>query len=342
MSWCTDHLIDVFRKAGHSPEGWSKAADEFLVRVSETAADTAGSSRDENCALAAAALERSGRTSEVILFLTEEAAAAKSYVRLFKYLVRFGMADEALNQAEKGILAAFLDPGGQAEELRRLRAELWTEKQEWVPVLGYYICNTAEKPSSSKLEDVLYGPIKETARHLKRWPEVRAFILEFLETGTLPWEQAGGAWLKPDQAELAGRKFRDVQFPQAESLVRIAVCEKQPAEILKWYDRLLEDRAGSSPWAYRRPFFENRLDLEVAKAVINFDPGRTLEIWKKAAESSIAETNRGGYQRAGSFLINIRDLMIKLKKENEWQEYLAGLRSVHKRKRVLLEELDNL
>jgi uncharacterized Zn finger protein len=104
----------------------------------------------------------------------------------------------------------------------------------------------------------------------------------------------------------------------------------------------VEARIKSESWGYCRPFFENELDQEVAQAVINFDPGRTLGIWKKAAESAIDVKKRKGYRKAEGIFANIRDLMIKLKMEKEWQEYLASLRSVHKRKYFLMQLLDKL
>jgi hypothetical protein len=340
----SDHLIEVFLEAGHSPAAWSKAADEFLARVSKSPADGSGCSRDKICDFAALALERSGRTAEIIPLLTKEAGVTKSYERLVKYLAGAGMADEALKQAEKGILAAGRELDGMAPELRRLRSELWTKKRVWLPVLGYHLCQAADSSSDGEPDEDLYGPIKKTAQHLKRWPEVRTGFLKFLETGTLLWNQAGGAWLKPDKAELAGREFRNLEFPQFEALIRIAAKEKQPAEVLKWYDRLLIDRVSfkSKSRAFFDPFFDDRIDLEAAQAVINFDPDRTLEIWVKAAETSIAKTKLDGYQKAGHHLGDIRDLMIKLKKEKQWQKYLASLRFDHKRKRLLMPILDKL
>jgi uncharacterized Zn finger protein len=342
MAWGKAGHLNVFLEAGHLPESWSKAADEFLARVSKTSADQAASFRNKICDFAVLALAKSGRTAEIIPLLTEEAELTNSYGRLVKHLAGAGLEDEALKQAETGILADGRDREMQARELRRLRAGLWTEKQEWVPVLGYHICNMAENPSSSKLEEDLYGPIKETAQHLKLWPEVRTGFLKFLETGTLPWEQAGGAWLKPDQAELDERGFGKLKFPQYEALIRIAVYEKQPAEVLKWYDRLLTDRVKSKSRAFFDPFSDDKLALQVAQSVKDFDPDRSLDIWVKAAESAIAETKPYGYQRAGSLLEKIRDLMIKQNKEKKWQDYLAGLRSAHRRKRLLMPILAKL
>jgi uncharacterized Zn finger protein len=342
MPWGSAGQLKVFLEAGHFPENWSKAADEFLARVSKTSADRTGACRDEICDFAVEALERAGRTAEIIPLLTKEAGLTNSYERLVKRLAGAGMADEALKQAEKGILAGGQGRERRDRELRLMRAGIWTEKQEWLPVLGYYICNTADSTSSSSPDEDLYGPIKEAAQHLKRWPEVRTSFLEFLETGTLPWVQKGTAWIKPDQAELKERRFGNLNFPQFAALIRIFVKENKPAEVLKWYDRLLEARAKSNSWVFSRPFFEDKIDLQVAKAVKDSAPDRTLDIWVKAAESSIAETKPDGYQRAGHHLENIRDLMIKLKKEKQWQEYLAGLRSVHIRKRLLMPLLDKL
>jgi uncharacterized Zn finger protein len=56
----------------------------------------------------------------------------------------------------------------------------------------------------------------------------------------------------------------------------------------------------------------------------------------KADERQIAQTKPNAYDAAASHLRKARDLLKKLKREEEWKSYLSKLRQANARKRNLL------
>ncbi len=82
--------------------------------------------------------------------------------------------------------------------------------------------------------------------------------------------------------------------------------------------------------------------ISIAGAVADRYPDRALAIWKDLAEKEIALTKPNAYETAAGYLRKVRTLLKKLKRENEWKDYLSQLRQANIRKRSFLEILDRL
>ena len=132
-------------------------------------------------------------------------------------------------------------------------------------------------------------------------------------------------------------EVRHTDFPMIETLIDIAIAEKRPDEVIRWYDRRKPGSAGSG-WTWWTWFQEDK----IAEAVADAYPDRAVNIWKKLAESQIAQTQPKAYEVAAGFLRNIRRTFKKLGRDSEWLSYLAQLRSANARKKKLLEILDIL
>ena len=113
-------------------------------------------------------------------------------------------------------------------------------------------------------------------------------------------------------------------------LIDIAIHEKQPDQVLRWYDMKPEDYVGA-----------DRMD-RVATAVMEYAPDRAVGLWKKLAEWEISNVQPSAYEAAVVYLRKLSGLLKKLGREAEWKDYLAGLRAAHARKRRLMETLDTL
>ena len=118
------------------------------------------------------------------------------------------------------------------------------------------------------------------------------------------------------------------------TLINIAIAEKRPDEVIRWYD--LQE---AQPFAWRFNWFQ---EDQVAKAVAEAYPDRAIAIWKKLAEGQIAQTQPKAYELAAGFLRNVRRTLKKLGRDKEWQSYVTGIRQANARKRRLLEVLDSL
>ena len=118
-------------------------------------------------------------------------------------------------------------------------------------------------------------------------------------------------------------------------LIELAIAEKKPTEVLKWYD-MKPSTIGYS-WGY---MYTSSLD--VAQAIKEKYPDRAIAIWKEQAESAISRIQVSGYQEAGTYLREVQNTLKRLNREQEWEAYLSELRNENKRRPRCLEVLDGL
>ena len=171
-------------------------------------------------------------------------------------------------------------------------------------------------------------------------PAVEAWTRYFLETGHLPRTKGRKRKGEPDDKwPLPSTGFhediRPAEGPVTQTLIEIAIAEKQIEAVLKWYD--LE----TSRTDYRRGYMPVS-SLQIAEMVKEKYPDRAIEIWKEQAESAISRVQVSGYQEAGTYLREVRDTLKRLNKEDEWEAYLSELRDQNKRRPRCLEVLDGL
>ena len=117
--------------------------------------------------------------------------------------------------------------------------------------------------------------------------------------------------------------------------IEIAMDEKQPDEVVKWYDFPGPKSGYFRGWGEH---MENRIAQAIEKAY----PDRAAVIWKGLAEGQIALTKPAAYDVAAGYLKKLRDLMTSLNKGEEWISYVAGLRQTNARKPRLLQTLATL
>jgi uncharacterized Zn finger protein len=117
-----------------------------------------------------------------------------------------------------------------------------------------------------------------------------------------------------------------------ENLIDIAIFEKKPDQVLRWYDQRIKRRFG---WYSLE---EDR----IASAIKTHAPDRAVAIWKAMAEGLIAQVKPRAYQEAATYLRKARQVMAGQKKQKEWDKYLDGLRERHFRKRRFIEIMEGL
>ncbi|MDP2970531.1 MAG: SWIM zinc finger domain-containing protein, partial [Deltaproteobacteria bacterium] len=123
--------------------------------------------------------------------------------------------------------------------------------------------------------------------------------------------------------------------PLTNVLIDIAISEKRPEDVLRWYDHQ-KSKKGVYWWG------EGYQEDSVAGAVADHYPDRALAIWKSLAEKQIALTKPKAYEEAARYLKKVHSLLNKLKKEDEWKGYLLKLRQTHIKKSKLMEILTRL
>lgn len=273
-------------------------------------------------------LERAGRHEEIIPLCRQEAERTGSYLRLVEQLRKAKRWEEAEQWIRKGIAATEKRWPGIASQLRASFVEMRKGAQDWTSVAALHADDFFAEPSLKTFQT-----LQQAAKRAGVLPAVRAAALHYLETGavpkpsTLPWPLPDGG-LKPAIERPAARP------PMTDTLIDIAIAEKRPDEVLRWYDQRKPRPRG---WDYGW-FAEDR----IAEAVMEAYPDRAVAIWKQLAERQIALTKPKAYEEAAGYLRKALRVQKQLGKEQEWLGYLASLRRANERKRRLVQILDTL
>jgi uncharacterized Zn finger protein len=293
----------------------AKGADEFSHNYE----------RDRLSHWAIHALERAGREAEIIPLCIAEVKRTGSYDRLVQRL----MAARRYEDAEKWIMEGLRAIGekwpGIGACLRDKLREIRALEQNWPVVAALQVEEFVRHPSLQAFTDCRKASVKA-----KTWPKVREFLLGYLEKGELPWKQKDCP-LPESGLDRPGVDHRN-RFPLISDLIDIAILEKKPEQVLKWYDQRPKGRFGV-PW----------LDEDaIADAVQVQAPERAVAIWKNKAERLIAQVKPSAYQEAVKYLRKAGLVMSKQNNQAQWDQYLGNLREKHARKRRLIEILDGL
>jgi len=121
----------------------------------------------------------------------------------------------------------------------------------------------------------------------------------------------------------------------ADVLIDVAIEEKRPDDVLKWYDLCKSKKQVFWGW-------DGYQEDQVAEAVADHHPDRAIDIWKSIAERQIALTKPKAYEAAAVHLKKVHNLLKKLQRESEWKSYLLNLRQSNARKTKLIEILSRL
>ena len=333
---------EMFWEQQHTVADWDTLAEKLLQRL-DTFAPAKSEDRfsrdyrrDSLTDWIITALENAGRKDEIIPLCEREAVKTGSYVRLVKRLLAAGRREEAEQWIHKGINALQRRWPGITSELRAILCGMREQEKDWLSVAAFRSDDFFTHPT---LET--FKALQKAAQRAEVWPSVRAAAIHYLKTGQPPekTEQAAGdraipPWPLPESGVKESLEMSQKDFPMIRTLIDIAIAEEKPEEVVRWYNR-----QETQPFSWRLTWFQ---EDQVAKAIAEAYPDRAIAIWKKLAEDQIVQTQPKAYEMAAGFLRSIRRTLKKLRREKEWQIYIAGLRQVNARKRRLLEVLDGL
>jgi uncharacterized Zn finger protein len=324
----------AFWDRSHPVEAWNGLAEQLAQRLAQDRQSKAQDAysekfrRDRLSNWLILALERAGRREEIIPLCRQEAEKTGSYIRLVEQLKKGKQWEEAAEWIRKGVSATEKQWPGIAAQLRTMFREMRERQQNWQSA-------AALRADEFFLETSVqtFQALEKAAQRAKVGPKVRAAVLQYLETGTRP--QPSTQFWPLSESELKPTTGRlPTQPPNRDLLIEIAIAEKQPDEVLRWYDRR---KPRSRGWDTRW-FTEDR----IAEAVVARYPERAVAIWKQLAEAQIAFTKPKAYDMAAGYLRKVGRVLKQQGKEQDWQGYLTALRRTHERKRRLVETLDIL
>ena len=325
---------ESFWKKKQQASDWSAVADKLMERLNSLQPAKGEDSfsrsyrRDQLSNWIIRAFENAGRQEQIIPLCEQEAVKTGSYTRLVDALRKAKRLGEAEQWIHRGIKATQKELPGIASNLRDVLRDMREKEGNWKQVAAFRADDFLGSPSLHSYEDM-----KKAVERAKVWPTVRQGALRYLETGKLP--QADSSWPLPETNVAKDTDYRREKAPMIHTLIDIAIAEKRTDDVLRWYDHPRSQKGGSWGWDGFR-------EDDIAEALATRYPDRVLDIWKKLAEKQIALTKPNAYEIAAGHLRKARDLLKKLKREDEWKGYLLELRQTHARKTKLLEILDHL
>ena len=312
---------------------WNIVADKLLERLShfqpmeEEDNFSRDYRRDRLSDWVICSLENAGRYEEIIPLCEREAEKTGSYMRIVNFLRKAKRWEEAERWIHKGIKATQNRWPGIASGLRNALREMREREGDWLRVAAFRAEDFFREPTLRTFQE-----LQKAAKRAEAWPAVRAAAMRYLETGKLP--RTNPPWPLPETGAIETGEAGQRKFPLIDTLIDIAIAEKWPDDVIRWYDKRKPRETG---W-WSRGFQDDK----VAEAVVDLYPDRALGIWKKLAETEIAFAKPRAYEAAAGYLRKAHRVLKKLGREKEWQGYLAQLREANVRKRRLLEILDSL
>lgn len=316
---------------GKHPESvWSTFADQLLGRLKTFDEVKKGDfssryERDRFSDWAIHALEEAGREKEIIPLCESEARLTGSYERLIKRLMTENRYEEAETWIQKGIAKIKKEWPGTASRLRERLQEIRRMQKNWPVVAAMAVDEFVRSPSQQT-----FSECRKATEKTNHWAKVREFLLRFLETGNPPWQQKG--WPLPESGLDRPKPNRKDTFPMIFELIELAILEKKPDQVLKWYDRRPKGRFG---------WFGVDEDA-IATAVQSHAPDRAVAMWKKKAEGLIAQVKPSAYREAAIYLRKAAAVMAEQQQQAQWDQYIRQLRKTHARKYRLMEILNGL
>ena len=126
-----------------------------------------------------------------------------------------------------------------ASGLRDKLLEIRTVEKNWPAVAAMAAEEFVRRPSQQAFTEC-----KKACDKAKVWPKVRESLLRYLGNGELPWEQKG--WPLPESGLDRPRANKQNRFPLVGDLIDIAILEKKPDQVLRWYDQRPKDPLGGT------------------------------------------------------------------------------------------------
>jgi uncharacterized Zn finger protein len=265
----------------------------------------------------------------VIALLQQEAAPTGCYPELVDHLLAAGRREDARRWAETGFQATIEHLPGIAWKLEERLRGMAEKRGDAKGVAAYRAFEFFDDPDLRS-----YIALRDASKAAGVWTALGPLAMEYLESGELPGGYtAPSEWPLPSTGlQTPTRRGLRRTLPHAETLVRIAIHEGRYDQAVTWYERTCTGRGPYAP----------DLGDEVASAVQGTHPEVSLGIWRKKAETWIAQVKPSAYQEAGRYLKRLARLYRKLDRADAWRAYLDELRSANRRRPRMMEVLDSV
>jgi len=342
-----DGVENPFPARRYSKADWSAVTDEMRSRLNSLPVEVTEDSnlrykRKHLMDWTITALEKSGRTGELIAILEHEAPIIFCYGRLVDALIQARRIDEARRWAYEGYAKTRKPYAGIAADLVDKLRELAVREKQPLLAAAFRGHEFFEGPSLAA-----YKNLEKTSSSAKVWQAVRHCALAFLETGrrpdgapvVKPTGKKGGVddttepqpWPLPSTGLLFSETISRRGFPDTDTLIDIALYEKRNGDAIGLYESVS-----------RRTVFFDPIAPRLADKVQQTHPDAALKIWRSVAEFHIAQTKPKAYVEAAGYLRKMKKVHEELGDLAPWNAYIAQLRVQHNPKPPPMEVLASL
>ena len=342
-SLCEGFRSFVFEKQNRR-ETWSLLADELDERLANLEIPTSRSDfskcyhRNKLGSWAAHALEKAGRNDEIISLYKKEAPITGSYERLVAHLIQLKQLKEAKQYCLEGIKELQAQSPGYAVRLYDQLENIYQSTKNHLQMAALIADEFFSRSDLDRFKKLIH-----VGKKLKQSEVLDVWARYFLETGIEPGKTGSSksrnapqdAWPLPKpEAPTRERRSRK-NSPNFEVLIEIAIAEKKPQEIIKWYD-MKQSKADGRFLYFRAP------DDDVAEAIKSEYPKRAIQMWQAIAQGNINQISPKGYDAAEPFLKKIKKLMHQNKMHTDWKAYMAALRKENQRRPRCMQVLSRV
>lgn len=332
-----------FWEKDFTPEEWRRFSESLKIKLKE-AEKTENPlydslwQRDYAVDRLVYALEKSGLFEEVIPLCEKEAKKTGNYIRLVRVLLDSGKREKAEEWIYRGIKETREHETETAHQLLQILLEIKEGEGDWLFVSALETEEFFRHPDISS-----YSSMQEGAKKAGKWEEVREAAIRYLKNGKLPASKGKNKEkasilpvVLPKTGLLEKELLKKIKTPVFDLLIKIAIQEEDPQEVIHWYEEL--KKSGEESQGYWHSISES----EIANSVKEKYPEVALEIWKSLAEKLISEAKVGSYEEASAYIRKIKETFEASGKKEEWENYLSEIKEANSRKKKLLEILDTL
>jgi uncharacterized Zn finger protein len=332
---------------------WSIVADQLGQRLKGKPADNNDDfhrnyQRDCLTSWLANALMRAGREDELLAIYETEARITCSYERLVNYLVQRKQFEQAQTWACEGIVKTIAKLPGIAASLARVLCDVAKRRKQWDVVAAHAAYEFFDHPGIES-----FNRLAVAAKVACCEEKVVAAARHFLESGELPFHISNGdkrtgkitikpSWPLPVPDYLLPLMTLEQRHSQKRArydvLLEMAIVDKQPAEVLRWYEVIVgqNKQGGLESWRWH-------VDIDrMASAIAPAYPERALEIHRNKLEAQLKQTGSTAYENCIVSLRAMRAIYKQLDREDYWTERVADIRHQYRNRPRFIEMLDKL
>ena len=238
----------------HRKSAWSVVADQLRKRLASMPTPTSKSDYSQTYQRngvfkhLSTALKQAGRSNELTAHYLSEAKAAGSYDELVTHLIEQQQWDDAKKYCITGIKAVRKTPfAGLVRRLYELLDQIYGATKNRSQQLALIADSFFSRPDLDRYQKLL-----KASKASQVSKAVDAWSRHFLETGKDPNQSSKRKVKLPwpfDPLEAPNQeRYTSQNFPKFDVLIDIAIFEKKPDEVLRWYDAQVA--AGKKSFAY--------------------------------------------------------------------------------------------